>query len=162
MKLLLSFAAVALLTAGCSTPQPCACAQQDVRAPAARTDLRQTVPKGPALSAAPSQFGTLPGWSSYRDFTFAYNLADILGGRQAADELAAYAAANPSLIFGIDGSMDAYGRDPHDQKLTDQRVLAVRSALMAAGIPGENIRTGTFGDPKLRRDRRVAVLVSIP
>ena len=160
MKQLLSLVAAALLFAGCSTTQPCTCAQQDVRAPAARTDMRQAAPKGPALPVASGQFGTLPGWSSYRDFIFAYSLADILGSRTAADEIAAYAAANPLLLFGIDGSMDAYGSDPHDQKLTDQRVLAVRDALLAAGIPGENIRTGTFGDPKLRRDRRVAVLVS--
>jgi len=31
---------------------------------------------------------------------------------------------------------------------------------MVAGVPASKIRTGAFGDPQLRRDGRVAVLVS--
>ena len=147
MKRILSLSAVTLLSAGCSTPQPCVCAPQGA--------------KSAALAAPARPIGAAPGWSSYRDFKFEYNLADILvAGPPAGAEIAAYVAAHPSLTYGIDGSMDAYGKDPHDQKLTDLRVLAVRNALIAAGVPGEKIITGPFGDPQLTRDRRIAVLVS--
>lgn len=33
-------------------------------------------------------------------------------------------------------------------------------ALLQAGVPSYKIQTGAFGDPQMRRDRRVDVLVS--
>jgi hypothetical protein len=39
-------------------------------------------------------------------------------------------------------------------------VHSVVDALKDAGVPAYKMQTGTFGDPQLRGDRRVAVLVS--
>jgi outer membrane protein OmpA-like peptidoglycan-associated protein len=42
--------------------------------------------------------------------------------------------------------------------LSNQRVKAIRDALIKAGVPADKIKAGAFGDPELRRDGRVEVL----
>jgi hypothetical protein len=54
---------------------------------------------------------------------------------------------NPSFRAGIDGS-------------NPQRVNNVRDALITAGVPASKIQTGSFGDPQLRHNNRVVVLLS--
>src|SRR6266850_1472337 len=54
-----------------------------------------------------------------------------------------------------DGDLPAGAAD-----LSDRRIDSVREALIAAGVPAYKIYTGTFGDPLLRRERRVEVLFS--
>jgi peptidoglycan-associated lipoprotein len=92
---------------------------------------------------------------------FDYDRADIQpAGRATFTEIAAYMVKNPSLKLGIDGSMDPRGTDPRDSALADRRVRAVQDGLMGAGVPASQIQVGAFGDPQLRRDRRVEVLVT--
>jgi outer membrane protein OmpA-like peptidoglycan-associated protein len=87
-------------------------------------------------------------WSSYRDYTFSVNSDDILrSDRNKAQEIADYMNQNPSYRVAIDGS-------------NERRVSNVRDALIDAGVPAYKIQTGAFGDPQLRRNSRVAVLVS--
>jgi outer membrane protein OmpA-like peptidoglycan-associated protein len=87
-------------------------------------------------------------WSSYRDYTFNVNSDDILrSDRNKAQEIADYMNQNPSYRVAIDGS-------------NERRVSNVRDALIDAGVPAYKIQTGAFGDPQLRRNSRVAVLVS--
>jgi outer membrane protein OmpA-like peptidoglycan-associated protein len=50
------------------------------------------------------------------------------------------------------------GTDPKDQSLADRRIEAVRNSLIEAGVPAYKIKSGAFGDPATRRDRRVEVL----
>jgi hypothetical protein len=66
--------------------------------------------------------------------------------RAKAQEIAHYMGQNPSFQLGIDGS---------DQ----QRVNSVHEALTSAGVPAHKIHVGGYGDPQLRRDNRVAVLL---
>jgi outer membrane protein OmpA-like peptidoglycan-associated protein len=66
--------------------------------------------------------------------------------RTKAGEIADYMNANPSYHIGIDGA-------------NERRVRTVRDALIGAGVPASRITTGAFGDPELRRDGRVSVLV---
>lgn len=87
------------------------------------------------------------GWSVYRDYSFGRDGDGI--GRSDIDkarEIAAYADQNPSYRIGIDGGHQ-------------RRVGNVRSALIDAGVPADRIETGAFGDPQLRGDNRVAVLI---
>ena len=56
--------------------------------------------------------------------------------------------------------MNPNGTDPRDQSLADRRVEAVRNSLIEAGVPANKIKSGAFGDPAARRDRRVEVLFS--
>jgi outer membrane protein OmpA-like peptidoglycan-associated protein len=94
-------------------------------------------------------------WTLYRDFRFDSNQADLRASdTNKVSEIALYMKANPSLKVGIDGSMD-----PRNQDLSDQRVRTVRDALIKAGVATSRIQAGTFGDSKLARDGRVAVLI---
>jgi hypothetical protein len=43
---------------------------------------------------------------------------------------------------------------------SNRRVHAVREALIGAGVSSYRIESGAYGDPQLRTDRHVAVLVS--
>jgi hypothetical protein len=88
------------------------------------------------------------GWSAYRDYTFNSDSTEIRRADSGkAREVANYADQNPSLQIGLDGS---------DQN----RVGVVRDALIVAGVPASKIQAGAFGDPQLRREGRVGVLVS--
>jgi outer membrane protein OmpA-like peptidoglycan-associated protein len=87
-------------------------------------------------------------WSVYRDYTFASDSDRIARADSAkAGEIATYAQNNPTYRIGIDG------RD-------DRRVDSVRGALIGAGVPAERIQVGTFGDPAMRGDTHVAVLMA--
>jgi hypothetical protein len=88
------------------------------------------------------------GWSWYRGYTFSSNSNVILSSdRNKAREIAHYLDENPSFTVGIDGS-------------NRNNVDSVRTALIDAGIPAYKIRTGSFGDPQLRRNDHVAVLLT--
>jgi outer membrane protein OmpA-like peptidoglycan-associated protein len=87
-------------------------------------------------------------WSSYRDYSFSVNSDDILrSDGSKAQEIADYMNRNPSARIAINGS-------------SERRTNNVRNALIEAGVPAYKIQTGSLDDPQLRRDRRVAVLVS--
>jgi len=77
---------------------------------------------------------------------------------------------NPSVQVGIDGYADPRGADSYNQGLSGRRVHAIRDALVKAGVSGDKITTGAFGEQRLQcnestqecwqRDRRVEVLIS--
>jgi outer membrane protein OmpA-like peptidoglycan-associated protein len=81
-------------------------------------------------------------WASYRVITFGHARSEL-------------SAADPSLQLGLDGF-----NDPDSPRLSERRVGTVREALIAAGVPPSNIQVGAFGDPQLRTDRRVEMLLS--
>jgi hypothetical protein len=88
------------------------------------------------------------GWNTYSDYTFNANSNEIArADRDKARDIARYVQQNPSRQVGIDGA-------------SARRVGIVREALIEAGVPAGRIQTGPFGDPQLRRDGRVTVLVS--
>jgi len=93
-------------------------------------------------------------WTSYRDFWFDYDSAQIdkSDGDKIAD-VANYTRQNPTYRLAIDAVMDP------DGVLTRRRVDAIRAALVHAGVPGYKIQEGAFGAERFRRNRRVEVLV---
>jgi outer membrane protein OmpA-like peptidoglycan-associated protein len=100
--------------------------------------------------------GIVDRWTTYRVIYFDSGRSDLSpSDKRMVSEIAAYMAKNPSLQAGLDGY-----RDPRNQSLSERRVTTVRDALMAAGVPSSKIQTGAFGDPNLRSDRRVEVLLS--
>jgi outer membrane protein OmpA-like peptidoglycan-associated protein len=87
-------------------------------------------------------------WNLYSAYTFKVARDDIQDADLGkAGQLAEYMSRNPSYRVGIDG-------------ISNRRVGAVRDALMAAGISASRIQTGAYGDPQLRTERYVAVLVA--
>ena len=104
--------------------------------------------------------GLVGHWTSFRDFWFEFDRADIRSSETSkVSDVAMYMQQNPSLQVGIDGSMDPRGTDPRNLDLSNRRVGAVRDALILAGVPAYRIQTGAFGDAQLTRDRRVEVLI---
>jgi outer membrane protein OmpA-like peptidoglycan-associated protein len=87
-------------------------------------------------------------WSPFRNYTFNANSDDILrSDGDKAREIADYLAQNPTYRVGLDGA-------------DERRINRVRDALTAAGVPASKIEMGAFGDPQIRSDGQVAVLIS--
>jgi hypothetical protein len=104
-------------------------------------------PVGPTGERGPMAM-SIGAWSGFWDYTFNGSSNDILHyDQRMAGDIAKYVNENQTRRLGIDGS------DP-------QRVEIVRQALLNAGVPAWKMQVGAFGDPKLRRYGRVAVLVS--
>jgi peptidoglycan-associated lipoprotein len=133
--------------------------QSGVAGPAGRTGAAGAQgPAGP--TGAQGGAGVVDHWTSYRDFWFDFDRADMQPSETAkVADIATYLKKNPSLQVAIDGSMDPRGSDPRNPELGDRRVNAIRDSLIKAGVPAEKIKSGAFGDESLRRDRRVEVLI---
>ena len=105
-------------------------------------------PQGAAgTSGAQGPLASGGTWSVYRNYDFTNGNQIARSDGRKAREVAEYSNQNPSYRLAIDG---------HDER----RVSAVRTALIDAGVPASRIETGTYGDPKARKDSQVAVLVS--
>lgn len=124
-------------------------------------------PAGPRGAQGPTgetgargRVGVLDRWTSYRDFWFEIDRAEITASDMSmVSEIATYTKSNPSLHVGIDGSLVSPNNNTRNQDLSDRRVAAIRNALIQAGVPADKIKAGAFGDAQLRRDRRVEVLL---
>ncbi|MBS1216899.1 MAG: OmpA family [Proteobacteria bacterium] len=111
----------------------------DVDAAGPQGATGQTGARGPMIGGG--------GWSPYRDYTFNANSDAVLNSDgNTAWEIAEYLKQNPSARVAIDG-------------FNQNRVSSVRDALISAGVPPSKIQAGAFGDPQLRRNGLVAVLV---
>ena len=153
----------AFAVAGCSTTQPTAQSPGPSHVGPAGADgpvgpVGERGPAGATGSAgaqgligptgAQGPLAGNKGWSSYSTYTFNTNSNEILrSDGNKAKEIANYLDQNPSLQVGLDGA-------------NERRVVVVRDALIVAGVPSAKIQTGAFGDPQLRRNGRVGVLVS--
>jgi len=106
--------------------------------------------------------GAIDRWTAYREIWFGAGAADLdKSGAAKVTEIASYLKENPTLQVGIDASTKISETDrARGQRLVDDRVAAISKALAAAGVPESRIKAGSFGDPSLRRDGRVAVLLS--
>jgi outer membrane protein OmpA-like peptidoglycan-associated protein len=104
------------------------------------------------------------------DFLFDYDKADVRPSETPkVDKLVQYMKQNPNVEVGLDGYTDPRGTPAYNQQLSQRRVDAVKAALVGAGVPASQIRTGAFGEarPKCteateacwQQDRRVEVLV---
>src|SRR6185312_13764345 len=84
---------------------------------------------GPAGAQGPA--GVVSRWNAYRDVWFEGSTSQV----SAADaktiaDVSAYQKQNPSLQLGLDGSTGPRGYDEEHRDLRDQRIQAVRDALV--------------------------------
>ena len=125
-------------------------------------------PAGPAgpLGAKGADFV----WTAFSDVLFDFDRADIRAdeARKVA-ELASVLKSNPGYKVELEAFTDPRGPDKYNLALSRRRVEAVRSALIAAGVSPEAIRTGAYGEMTLRctqatqecwqNNRRVEVMI---
>jgi outer membrane protein OmpA-like peptidoglycan-associated protein len=132
-------------------------------------------PAGPAgaqglIGPAGAQGAAAKQWASFRDFLFDFDKSDIRSNEVSkVADIAAYMEQNSSARVGIDGHSDPRGTDQYNQGLSERRVTVIRDALVEAGVPGDKIHTGAFGQSQLncsdsteacwQRNRRVEVLI---
>ena len=128
-------------------------------------------PQGPAgVMGATGPKGADLTWTSFKDIRFDFDKAEIRPSEVTGLEaLAAYLKANPTFTVELEAFADPRGTDAYNLKLSQRRVEAVRSALIAAGVPEANIGTGSYGELNLKctdkgescwqQDRRVEVIV---
>jgi hypothetical protein len=100
--------------------------------------IGQIGPQGPV--------GIVNAWTPYRNFNF--------GSAKQSSEISTYMARNPSLRLGIDSNGQLGNQD-----LEARRVAAVRDSLIQAGTPAYKIESGAIGDPLLRREQQVNLLL---
>jgi outer membrane protein OmpA-like peptidoglycan-associated protein len=128
--------------------------------------------QGPFGSMGPqAQAGEAKQWSSFKDFLFDTNKADVRPDEMSkVTDIAAYLQKNPTLQVSIDGYADPRGTEQYNQALSERRVNAIRDALVKAGVASDKIQSGAFGEQKplcneataacWQSDRRVVVLIS--
>jgi peptidoglycan-associated lipoprotein len=86
--------------------------------------------------------------------------------------IAGWLRAHPEVEVGLDGRADLAGSDDWSPGLSAQRVAAVQTALIAAGVEPVRIHVGALGERTLlctdaeescwKRNRRVEVLLRRP
>jgi peptidoglycan-associated lipoprotein len=137
-------------------------------APGAAGPMGLQGPAGPA--GAQGVAGAIQHWASFRNFLFDTDKSDIRANEMSkVAEIAVYMRQNSSAKVGIDGHADPRGTDAYNQALSERRVNAIRDALAKAGVEGDRIHTGAFGESQVKcnesteacwqRDRRVEVLI---
>jgi outer membrane protein OmpA-like peptidoglycan-associated protein len=78
---------------------------------------------------------------------FPFNSAQLQpGNERTLDRLAAYLEANPDYQILIEGHTDAVGSAQYNQRLSERRAEAVRSALAQRGIDPSRIRSTGLGE----------------
>jgi len=60
--------------------------------------------------------------------------------------VAAYLQSNPSLGLIVEGHCDERGSNEYNLSLGERRALAVRAALISAGIDGARVQTRSYGE----------------
>jgi len=130
-------------------------------------------PQGQGAAASVGPQATAPEvkhWASFSNFLFDSDKSDIRPNEtRKVTDIAAYMKQNPSVQVGIDGFADPRGTDQYNQTLSERRVIAIRDALVKAGVASDKIKTGAFGEQRVKchesteacwqSDRRVEVLM---
>jgi peptidoglycan-associated lipoprotein len=124
------------------------------------------------MTESQAQAGPGAGWVSLRAIAFDFDKAEIRPSEMSKiSDIAAYAADNPSIRVGIDGSTDLQrGTNKYNVALSQRREANVRDALTRAGVSNDRIETGSFAAAQAKctdrtekcaeRDGRVEVLAS--
>jgi len=86
---------------------------------------------------------------SVKDIYFDYDKYDVSAAQQGSvTATAQFLAAHPGIRFSVEGHCDERGSTEYNLALGDNRANAVKSALVRAGIPGDRVRTISYGKEK--------------
>lgn len=148
----LPLALLALFAAGCASTPPGTPAEPERRV----SDTGAAAPPAATGVAGPADANDAADrWTSFRDFWFDSNRSELQAfASEQISDIANHVRRHPGQRVGIDGAID-----PRRAELANRRRISIRNALLRAGVPADRIETGDFGNPQLRRDLRVEVLV---
>lgn len=97
-----------------------------------------------ALDARRTQRGIIV---MLRDMLFATGRAELQpGARRSMERLSEVLRQHPERRIQVEGFTDSTGGSAMNQRLSEQRAAAVRSALVQAGIATERIEVRAFGE----------------
>jgi len=86
---------------------------------------------------------------SVKDIYFDYDKYDVSAAQQSSiTTTAQFLAAHPGIRFSVEGHCDERGSTEYNLALGDNRANAVKGALVRAGIPGDRVRTISYGKEK--------------
>ena len=86
---------------------------------------------------------------SIKDIYFDYDQYEVSATQQSSITASAqFLAAHPGIKFSVEGHCDERGSTEYNLALGDNRANAVKAALVRAGIPGDRIRTISYGKEK--------------
>lgn len=115
----------------------------------ATTRLTVTPPPAPAMTNTPSPTDEDLFGSSIKDVYFDYDKSDLRGDQQAAIQAdASFLAQHQNINFTVEGHCDSRGSTEYNLALGDQRASSVKSALVAAGVSANRIKTISYGKEK--------------
>ncbi|MEJ2404790.1 MAG: OmpA family protein [Candidatus Thiodiazotropha sp.] len=81
------------------------------------------------------------------DVLFSFGKTDLLpGAMNTIDKLAKFLAEYPKKTVLIEGHTDNIGSEEYNQKLSEQRALAVKNALIQVGVDASRIDTVGLGE----------------
>ena len=132
-------------------PPPPAAAVAPARPPAPPAPISEpvVVPPEPVKEdriAASASLDELNRNSPLRPVFFELDSADVdVAGRAALDENGAVLKKNTSWIVTIEGHCDERGTAEYNLALGERRALAARAYLLSLGIPGDRLRTVSYG-----------------
>jgi peptidoglycan-associated lipoprotein len=104
----------------------------------------------PATTETPSSLTEEQQFNqSVKDIYFDYDRYDVSTAQQSSiTTTAQYLAAHPGIRFSVEGHCDERGSTEYNLALGDNRANAVKGALVRAGIPGDRVRTISYGKEK--------------
>lgn len=128
-------------------------------------------PQGVAGAIGPvGAKGTDFVWTAFSDVLFDSNRAELRTDEaKKVAELAALLKSNPGYRVELEAFADPRGSQQYNMTLSQRRMQAVRSALIEAGVPADQITAAAYGEQNLKctdktaeclqRDRRVEIVV---
>ena len=107
-------------------------------------------PPAPVASAPPPTNAAEILANQVRDIHFGYDKNDIEGENQSilqsdAGYLKQIFAQDPNFIVQIEGHCDERGSAEYNIGLGDRRASATKEALVALGVPGDKLKTVSYG-----------------
>jgi len=114
----------------------------------ATTRLTVTQAPAPVVSTPSPSEEDLFG-QSVRDVYFDYDKSDLRPDQQAAIQAdAQFLSQHANINFTVEGHCDSRGSTEYNLALGDQRASSVKSALVAAGVSANRVKTISYGKEK--------------
>ena len=113
---------------------------------------RVTVNAAPPPPPAPTQSSLTEEQlfaQNVKDIYFDYDKSDVRSSEQASIQAdVAFLQQHANISFTVEGHCDERGSTEYNLALGDNRANAVKGALVRAGIPGDRVRTISYGKEK--------------